>query len=38
MFKRFNIYELDYKLIHSIGSAVPAHTRFWLAVKFDFVV
>ncbi len=39
MLKRFNIYELDYKLIHFIASAERfrrAHPRLWLAVIFDW--
>ncbi len=39
MLKRFNIYELNYKRF--VASAVrfqrePAHSRFWLAVVFDW--
>ncbi len=41
MLKRFNTNELDHKCIYFIVSAVlfqraSAHTRFWLAVIFDW--
>ncbi len=40
MLKWFNIYELDYVLIHVVISIVhlqrdSTHTLFWLAVIFD---
>ncbi len=41
MLKRFNIYELDYTLVHFIAHAdfqrEPAHIRIWLAVIFDWL-